>query len=532
MSNFASENDAGCPAITCGDVKRKGRTGARDGPEMFTMLDNWLQECLSTHDSCRRALSGDLIDNIHPVLPRRLIEVGSDSILPRLIETNHNSEKPPPTCYVSLSHCWGPPNKRPLRTTKATLHQHLRKLQPQAMPKTFWDAILVCRKLNIPYLWIDSLCIIQDDEDDWQQQSAMMGSFYERACFTIAASSAEDSSQGLFMEPIPLGGVEIPYHDPSDNELCPVIAYIRPDLENVLELSPLNQRAWVMQEYLLSRRMLYFTRSGIAWSCNNTKNIQQRWFQNEYGDEWIVVRDYPVWKWLVTSYSSRKLTFKSDKLVAVQGLAAEFGKRTKNTCAHGLWLEDLPEDLFWYGERQLRRDVGNNMPSWSWASTTGEIFFKSFEEPQRACGAISLDVATQGQLVVMALIQRVDTLRGPLACQAFSIENLERMDSSGELHDEYKNNNLRVSPTFLLLSGDDKVGWCVFDEFDCPAGQVYCLPLLKQHVWAWYASAEEYFYWALVLQSCSENAYMRVGWGLVLRTSWFQDVFEQSINLI
>jgi hypothetical protein len=110
--------------------------------------------------------------------------------------------------------------------------------------------------------------------------------------------------------------------------------------------------------------------------------MQQRWFQSEYSDDWVVVHDYPVWKWLVTSYSRRNLTFKSDKLVAIQELAKQFTSTTKGTYSYSLWLEDIPEDLFLHGEQQLQRDVGNSIPSWSWASTTGKIFFKSFEAPQ------------------------------------------------------------------------------------------------------------------------------------------------------
>src|SRR5204862_5328016 len=118
-------------------------------------------------------------------------------------------------------------------------------------------------------------------------------------------------------------------------------------------------------------------------------------------------------------------------LVAVQGIATEFGKSSNKQYWCGLWLEDLPEDLFWHGQGRLQRDVGNGIPSWSWASTTGGILFKSFEEPIRSCRYISKDVATPGQLTIMGLIKEVEELRGPVECQAFSIENLQRMDFAG-----------------------------------------------------------------------------------------------------
>jgi hypothetical protein len=286
-----------------------------------------------------------------------------------------------------------------------------------------------------------------------------------------------------------------------------------------------------MQEYFLSRRTLYFTRSGVLWSCKNSDSLTKRWFRSEYGDDWVVVHDYK-WNWLVTSYTRRKLTFKSDKLLAICGLANEFARGTNKRYCHGLWLEDMPEALFWYGEQKLRRDVENDIPSWSWASTTGEIHFKDFDEPERACGAFSIDTVKQEQLVIIGLIKKVETVRGPMQCQAFSIENLYRMDFTGGLQDEYKANNIRVAPTFLLLQGVDKVGWGVFDEFELPFGPTWCVPLLRQRVWEWYVSSEPHFYWVLLLQHCpSKGAYTRVGWGLVLRTSWFADVVTQKICL-
>ncbi len=107
------------------------------------------------------------------------------------------------------------------------------------------------------------------------------------------------------------------------------------------------------------------------------------------------------------------------------------------------------------------------------------------------------------------------------------------MDFAGELYDEYKENSLRVAPTFLLLQGDGKVGWGVFDEFDRPEGPIWCIALLKQNVWAWYDSKEKYFYWVLLLQRSQPiSAFVRVGWGLILRTSWLENVVAQRVGLV
>jgi hypothetical protein len=99
--------------------------------------------------------------------------------------------------YATLSHCWG--FHQPLRTTKATLDLHLQKIRFSDLAKTFQDAAVTCRRLGIRYLWIDSLCIVQGDEEDWQIQSAQMASIYKGSTLTIAASSAHDGTEGCFL---------------------------------------------------------------------------------------------------------------------------------------------------------------------------------------------------------------------------------------------------------------------------------------------------------------------------------------------
>ncbi|KAE9380674.1 HET-domain-containing protein, partial [Stipitochalara longipes BDJ] len=281
--------------------------------------------------------------------------------------------------YVALSHRWGPPDKHPLCTTKATLAQHLLQIPWHHLPQTFQDSILLCIDLSIRYLWIDSLCIVQDNEEDWRRESKIMGSIYECAQFTIAASSAINTTERLFKVRKSLNLVEIPYNEQigKGQRTDLVFAYIEPDMEKCLSLSPLNQRAWVMQEFYLSRRTVHFTKYGLVWSCKNGKRPQTRHMRSEFGSSWETVFE-DDWKTLVQSYTRRELTYKSDKLVALEGLARKFRYQNPDeqmNYRYGLWLGDQPHALLWYGEGRLARDVGNSVPSWSWASTTGPISF-------------------------------------------------------------------------------------------------------------------------------------------------------------
>lgn len=129
-----------------------------------------------------------------------------------------------------------------------------------SLPKSFQDAVTVTRKLHIRYLWIDSLCIIQDDNEDWERESSRMASIYQNAHVTIAATAAENSQEGFLYPRIPALSVRffhasrISESDSNENILYFGIAYVRLNTSEQVSIkyAPLNQRAWVLQEDWLS----------------------------------------------------------------------------------------------------------------------------------------------------------------------------------------------------------------------------------------------------------------------------------------
>ena len=186
--------------------------------EAFELIRSWIDDCLLHHDACKTTVSGDVIgENIMPRLPKRVLDIGDAPYSPfvKLVETHGRSGR-----YVGLSHCWGSITKQPLKTTKDSIKDHLNGIAFKMLPKTFQDAVTVTRTIGIRYLWIDSLCILQDDKKDWLQESAQMGSICERGYLTIAASDAIDSTEGCFISRRPdLLTVEIPYYsDVEDTE--------------------------------------------------------------------------------------------------------------------------------------------------------------------------------------------------------------------------------------------------------------------------------------------------------------------------
>jgi hypothetical protein len=146
-------------------------------------------------------------------LPTRVIDVGHEDKFPRLLISDGQVRS-----YIALGHRWG--NSIDLfrtRTTKKTLKRHMRGLRPWELPKTFRDAIIVCRKLNVRYLWIDSLCIIQDDLKDWEREAKQMGSIFEGAICMIAAVDEDDVTDNCLFLPskrhVFHAEIPIPTHD-------------------------------------------------------------------------------------------------------------------------------------------------------------------------------------------------------------------------------------------------------------------------------------------------------------------------------
>jgi Heterokaryon incompatibility protein (HET) len=92
--------------------------------------------------------------------------------------------------YVALSHCWG--GNMPLKTTHGCLNAYMEKLPVSLQPQNFQDAMKITMELGVRYLWIDSLCIIQDSLQDWKHECTVMGDVYANASITISAAAAKN----------------------------------------------------------------------------------------------------------------------------------------------------------------------------------------------------------------------------------------------------------------------------------------------------------------------------------------------------
>jgi Heterokaryon incompatibility protein (HET) len=348
-------------------------------------------------------------------LPRRLIDVGDPlkHISPRLVSSTGLETHP--FRYATLSHCWG--KLQPLQTNKATEEAYRSEIPLESLPKTFLDALFLSASLGIQYLWIDCLCIVQDDELDWQQQAAQMAAIYKGSSLTIAATDSPNSDGGCFLGQLPalLEGASsnssrhsVPFivHDLQSNVFILAIFETKLFNNKFFRDSVLNERAWVLQELALSSRVVHCSRDELCWQCNvrceaesgtlydissfrdlpSIPKLHTR-FQSDASQIW--------WLW-VDNYTRRKLSISSDRLPAIAGITTHYKEMTDDTPMLGLWKRTLHYDLQWviFAVRKNRqRNTG--FPSWSWLSREApvQLRFSYFFKPPD--GKHTIDIAVE-----------------------------------------------------------------------------------------------------------------------------------------
>lgn len=368
----------------------------------------WLKDCIENHPGCRIRFDRDF-------LPSRLIDVGLQDqngyfSMPHIIETkeslSHSDLRRNKWQYATLSHCWG--KSIHLTTKTETINERKTAIPISSMNKTFADAIHATRKLEIRYLWIDSLCIIQDSNEDWNKQAPKMCFVYNNAILNIAAVGATDGDDGFLLERL---AVKVGHVLRPDGNMARSL-WIRPCIRNgscnwqhdvKASVCPLFRRAWVLQESILAARTLAYCPAGMHFRCragqmsddDPVKNIEQD-LSIFSGTEHVIFPiimlktavlrqtiyfDYAmdVWYRLLATYSAKEILLKKDKLPAVAGLAFQIGSITGDVYLAGLWQRNFPEALCWIPRRRTG-DLCNcaicnpeqssvyTAPSWSWAS--------------------------------------------------------------------------------------------------------------------------------------------------------------------
>jgi hypothetical protein len=351
-----------------------------------------LAMCDSTHPNCQAYLPQNTSG------PARLIDVGSEGEPPKLCLMSEFHVSGLEARYLALSHCWG--GDGPLKTTSSTLADFRVSMPLAQLPRTYQEAIAATRALGVRFLWIDSLCIVQDDPDDWAHEAAKMASVFQYAYLTISAVSAKDSqgSLGIFAAHPPALQFGLPYSNESPKAYPEIpragtCSRIFLDFQgstwyrnrDILFHSPLKNRGWIFQEMMLSRRILHLADGQFLWECHSLLESEDGTYNG------VIDNIYPWqrseehlklvsrlrnegesrriwWKWM-NEYWKREFTYSSDSLPAIAGITHLYQELTGDTPVVGLWKGGLPFDLAWYTcprSTTLMRESG--MPSWSWVS--------------------------------------------------------------------------------------------------------------------------------------------------------------------
>ncbi|KAK8042942.1 heterokaryon incompatibility protein [Apiospora phragmitis] len=375
--------------------------------ETFDVAKAWLDTCLKEHKMCAQ---ND--DAARVVRPNRLLQL--DGTISLVDSTAAAGQE-----YVALSHCWGRQVRVPrlLAETEAELRAGV---ELSYLPNTFQHAVLITRKLGFRFLWIDSLCIIQDSAEDWRDQAEIMALVYNNSVLTIAALKSSGSHEGCFTD----ARNSLRLRPCVSDELGVTVSSWNPGRLWEVEVntsgygaSPLHSRAWVVQERYSAPRTLLYGANGIYWECRCAQASESHYCNVAWDDEankktWLQRLEVDgstdaaaqqqlssngtetssakmaTWKdhWigLLKVYSSCQLTQTTDKIIAVTGLIKEIERRSKAKprCILGLWDYDLPGMALWYRSRDIANTatdligrLDNNMPTWTWASVEGKCSY-------------------------------------------------------------------------------------------------------------------------------------------------------------
>ncbi|KAK3381792.1 heterokaryon incompatibility protein-domain-containing protein [Podospora didyma] len=363
----------------------------------IALAKRWVTDCVANHDSCKTK------DGWYPT---RLLEIGqrgSSEQSVRLIETNVTSLT---GNYMTLTHRWGSADQ--LTLTVSSYPRMLEGIPVALLPPLFRDVIFVTQELGVHHIWIDSLCIIQDqhDAEDWHREASLMHNVYSNSFCNISATDAGDCTESIFhiRDPsaiVPQRVKIMPGNGGGESETKFFSLHYKESWVSEVSSAPVNKRGWAFQERFSAPRILQFGRRQLLWECfekdaaevypdglplslrkvNSDRfkclDPEAIWADStlQYGRLKPGSGEYMIWSRIVNRYATCQLTFPRDKLIAISGLAKRVASILQDNYVAGMWRRNLENELLWAAAdaRQTSRPTEYRAPTWSWTSVDGDI---------------------------------------------------------------------------------------------------------------------------------------------------------------
>lgn len=358
-----------------------------DSDKTFEVARSLLGKCLTEHEGCKQTGTS----------PTRLLDVSPNRM--RLVNTGSLDEP----SWAALSYCWGGPQES--QTTQTNIHDRFREVIFEELPSTIRDAIHVCRQMHIPYLWVDSLCIIQTTgrrvegagESDKDRELPKMGGIFSGAVLTISASCASSVKEGFLQDRLPWPpGVALPVRFNNIYDIAQLVVFPRryaPEFDE----EPVDDRAWTFQEQKLSSRSLNFRTRAMHFECQAMSECIYQDGHNFHTPRIIRFGNTEfAWRVWVKEYTRRDLSDIRDRPIAIAAVAESFANASDTLTfadyAAGLWKPSLLTDLLWYVPCHKSRTINIEGPTWSWTTIPSPVLFRGFTVHDSTATMISIDI--------------------------------------------------------------------------------------------------------------------------------------------
>ncbi|KAF2026588.1 HET-domain-containing protein, partial [Setomelanomma holmii] len=365
-------------------------------PTTLSQMDAWINECNENHVKCAQSMA-----HRPAPLPSRVLDL--TSLPTRQDMLSDRTDWRGTGRYIALSYCWGRSLAYTTTISNQAMHKQDNGIAFASLPRTLQDALLLTRYLGLDYIWADCLCIVQDDKADWEYEAARMSEVYSNAYLSLAATRASHCDEGFLQDRKVKAGDMVRlknsegafdlYFEYNDCTMSPG------SMETLTRVKdePLLGRVWCFQERVLANRTLNLASDQMYWECAaafaeeggtvNSSN-DDHYFYKEYSLQTVIddLKDHTkrgdAWYRMVQEYTSRNITYQTDKLPAFSGIASALQEVTGDEYYAGLWKSWFLEGLLWrlqipssdiyvFVPKEPQRLDFWRAPSWSFAALEG-----------------------------------------------------------------------------------------------------------------------------------------------------------------